>query len=120
LASFHCPLTHAYTPFFFYSPSPPHLSTLSLHDALLIYLLWFLRQEACIDWLTREMNSNTGVPTLGKAVIERLPVAFPSSDEQLRSEEHTSELQSRVDLVCRLLLEKKKKTNIVRNESRHT
>src|SRR5438105_8342450 len=29
----------------------------------------------------------------------------------LRSEEHTSELQSRVDLVCRLLLEKKKKYN---------
>src|SRR6266536_6007751 len=29
-----------------------------------------------------------------------------------RSEEHTSELQSRVDLVCRLLLEKKKKTNL--------
>src|SRR5699024_11828667 len=29
----------------------------------------------------------------------------------LRSEEHTSELQSRFDLVCRLLLEKKKKTN---------
>src|SRR5699024_4012130 len=30
-------------------------------------------------------------------------------DIQLRSEEHTSELQSRFDLVCRLLLEKKKK-----------
>src|SRR5207249_11745842 len=30
-------------------------------------------------------------------------------DEQVRSEEHTSELQSRFDLVCRLLLEKKKK-----------
>src|SRR5207247_3848536 len=30
-------------------------------------------------------------------------------EPQLRSEEHTSELQSRVDLVCRLLLEKKKK-----------
>src|SRR5699024_12424797 len=30
----------------------------------------------------------------------------------LRSEEHTSELQSRFDLVCRLLLEKKKKINI--------
>src|SRR5438105_10606471 len=29
----------------------------------------------------------------------------------IRSEEHTSELQSRVDLVCRLLLEKKKKKN---------
>src|SRR5438094_2544311 len=34
-----------------------------------------------------------------------------------RSEEHTSELQSPYDLVCRLLLEKKKKTN---NKSRHT
>src|SRR5207249_7769469 len=34
-----------------------------------------------------------------------------------RSEEHTSELQSRFDLVCRLLLEKKKKTN---NTKRHT
>src|SRR2546421_8579953 len=31
-----------------------------------------------------------------------------------RSEEHTSELQSRSDLVCRLLLEKKKKKNIVK------
>src|SRR5712664_4275005 len=31
--------------------------------------------------------------------------------EPLRSEEHTSELQSRSDLVCRLLLEKKKKKN---------
>src|SRR2546421_5908968 len=33
--------------------------------------------------------------------------------ERHRSEEHTSELQSRSDLVCRLLLEKKKNTNIV-------
>src|SRR3989449_6261759 len=32
--------------------------------------------------------------------------------ERLRSEEHTSELQSRLHLVCRLLLEKKKKTTI--------
>src|SRR5438105_7667527 len=33
-------------------------------------------------------------------------------DDGLRSEEHTSELQSRVDLVCRLLLEKKKKKKL--------
>src|SRR5260221_3113419 len=33
----------------------------------------------------------------------------------IRSEEHTSELQSHSDLVCRLLLEKKKKTSIVHN-----
>src|SRR5699024_11218985 len=36
---------------------------------------------------------------------------FAINDE--RSEEHTSELQSRFDLVCRLLLEKKKKTQII-------
>src|SRR2546421_8124725 len=36
-----------------------------------------------------------------------------------RSEEHTSELQSRSDLVCRLLLEKKKKINNEHNESIH-
>src|SRR5204862_4934437 len=35
-----------------------------------------------------------------------------SSGARVRSEEHTSELQSRRDLVCRLLLEKKKKKNI--------
>src|SRR6266536_3560164 len=35
-------------------------------------------------------------------------VAHPNERESVRSEEHTSELQSRVDLVCRLLLEKKK------------
>src|SRR5437868_12686928 len=47
----------------------------------------------------------------------RLPVIFPVSlsprqilfAHPIRSEEHTSELQSRFDLVCRLLLEKKKK-----------
>src|SRR5690242_21251642 len=35
-----------------------------------------------------------------------------------RSEEHTSELQSHVNLVCRLLLEKKKKKNIQKSEGR--
>src|SRR6266849_10146872 len=35
----------------------------------------------------------------------------PATRRASRSEEHTSELQSRVDLVCRLLLEKKKKKN---------
>src|SRR2546422_2928180 len=39
-----------------------------------------------------------------------------SSQDKLRSEEHTSELQSRLHLVCRLLLEKKKK-RIIRSDS---
>src|SRR2546422_10341262 len=41
----------------------------------------------------------------GRATLPRAPSGHPSN----RSEEHTSELQSRLHLVCRLLLEKKKK-----------
>src|SRR2546422_4924129 len=37
-------------------------------------------------------------------------ISHDASDESMRSEEHTSELQSRLHLVCRLLLEKKKTT----------
>src|SRR5438105_7459773 len=50
-----------------------------------------------------------------KSGFDALPSRTPSKNscsinsESHRSEEHTSELQSRVDLVCRLLLEKKKK-----------
>src|SRR5207249_9691060 len=38
-------------------------------------------------------------------------IDIPKAAGTMRSEEHTSELQSRFDLVCRLLLEKKKKQN---------
>src|SRR3712207_8976019 len=41
----------------------------------------------------------------------RHPLRHPGFRQPLRSEEHTSELQSRQYLVCRLLLEKKKNTN---------
>src|SRR5260370_15140615 len=40
-------------------------------------------------------------------------IAVPRMLDALRSEEHTSELQSHLNLVCRLLLEKKKKHNLV-------
>src|SRR5690242_21518466 len=39
----------------------------------------------------------------------------PAPHKLLRSEEHTSELQSHVNLVCRLLLEKKKKSQLHKN-----
>src|SRR5437868_7934722 len=45
-------------------------------------------------------------------VAERAAVGMPDFGDD-RSEEHTSELQSRFDLVCRLLLEKKKKTTAI-------
>src|SRR5699024_11768583 len=54
------------------------------------------------------------MPAILKEAIERAYVAtgwdlVSSENKNGRSEEHTSELQSRFDLVCRLLLEKKKK-----------
>src|SRR5260370_28972442 len=50
----------------------------------------------------------------------REPVISPDcSDSRKRSEEHTSELQSHLNLVCRLLLEKKKKTSTLRTQNTH-
>src|SRR2546422_6741338 len=50
------------------------------------------------------------------AVLHASSVAFPQFEEAIRSEEHTSELQSRLHLVCRLLLEKKKKKRITQTQ----
>src|SRR5260221_9766113 len=53
-------------------------------------------------------------------IAHSLPDPFFGPAQNMRSEEHTSELQSHSDLVCRLLLEKKKngslKKNILRNQ----
>src|SRR5690606_39982318 len=61
----------------------------------------------------RAPESGHGCPAEGKATPGRQGTASHRSPHQLllhrRSEEHTSELQSRENLVCRLLLEKKKK-----------
>src|SRR5438105_10408615 len=54
------------------------------------------------DRFFREIKDNVWEPKRRIEEMDRSGVA-------MRSEEHTSELQSRVDLVCRLLLEKKKK-----------
>src|SRR2546422_4161810 len=48
--------------------------------------------------------------TIGECVTCHAPFTPPATSRSTRSEEHTSELQSRLHLVCRLLLEKKKKT----------
>jgi type I restriction enzyme, S subunit len=48
------------------------------------YLLWLLRRDEAVEWLTNEMNQNTGVPTLGKAKTERLPNPLPPLAEQHR------------------------------------
>src|SRR5699024_12813352 len=73
--------------FFFNPTATSEIYTLSLHDALPIFT-----------------HLNHGFRMVKSSLVDRLQVFFGN-----RSEEHTSELQSRFDLVCRLLLEKKKK-----------
>src|SRR5438477_9656920 len=59
-----------------------------------------------------------GRPAMRPRVFQHpLPGALP--DDQRRSEEHTSELQSHVNLVCRLLLEKKKKKKKKKQQSQN-
>src|SRR2546426_2001956 len=54
------------------------------------------------------VDSHCLLPWLGRRGSDRLPYAHDCGSEPRRSEEHTSELQSPCNLVCRLLLEKKK------------
>src|SRR5690349_24070759 len=69
--------------------------TLSLHDALPIW-------ARCTYRSRRPPRRALASTVLRSSVV--------SENSAARSEEHTSELQSRRDLVCRLLLEKKKKS----------
>src|SRR5699024_12526030 len=78
-------------------PPPPEFYTLSLHDALPISSTPRLRPDI------RRKQRTPGQPY----PQHRRP--HPLRNRLARSEEHTSELQSRFDLVCRLLLEKKKR-----------
>src|SRR2546429_3158486 len=64
--------------------------------------------------ITSEGNIDRRFVSFVQGLAARIPDKPPSNEElfrlgHLRSEEHTSELQSRLHLVCRLLLEKKKK-----------
>src|SRR5256885_10969494 len=78
--------------FFFNDTATTEIYTLSLHDALPICPLC-MTSPAPMPWSTRMCCPSTS----------RGPSCAPC-----RSEEHTSELQSPCNLVCRLLLEKKK------------
>src|SRR5262245_62958648 len=96
------------------SPSPTSLYTLSLHDALPILLDGELHaggdrlayQMAVGADARRSEGERLALGRIGYELRER---------GDARSEEHTSELQSLRHLVCRLLLEKKKK-NVMSGE----
>src|SRR3712207_8332153 len=91
--------------FFFNDTATTEIYTLSLHDALPIYLGGRVAdRHAAMGAFSRGRHSEFLLP-FGAA--EGVP-AGTSYRTRSRSEEHTSELQSRQYLVCRLLLEKKK------------
>src|SRR5260370_12435964 len=82
-----CRCRRTFSFFFFNDTATTEIYTLSLHDALPIYRLFFMQ---------RGPTHAGGDGRLVEFALDH------------RSEEHTSELQSHLNLVCRLLLEKKK------------
>src|SRR2546430_3412626 len=86
--------------FFFNDTATTEIYTLSLHDALPIYISDFFY------WNPSGVGGGIEDIHLGDDL--RLSYAVFAVDGE-RSEEHTSELQSQSNLVCRLLLEKKNK-----------
>src|SRR5207247_9780884 len=98
-------------PFFFHDPPTTQIYTLSLHDALPIY-----NDQGMFGSRRHGFDLRAFTPRRKYRHERREPCGAPASRRRAtwlsRSEEHTSELQSRVDLVCRLLLEKKNTSNI--------
>src|SRR5438034_7117663 len=90
--------------FFFNASSTTEIYTLSLHDALPISIV-----VETVEWLALRTwlvcFSTQGRLALKDQLVKPGYTIYVGG----RSEEHTSELQSHSDLVCRLLLEKKKK-----------
>src|SRR2546430_14560509 len=86
---------HHYLFFFFNDTATTEIYTLSLHDALPICSL------SAMYWRTtsRPRGPRTSTRSICGSILRAIAP---------RSEEHTSELQSQSNLVCRLLLEKKK------------
>src|SRR5690606_41774912 len=104
--------------FFLFADAPTSaIYTLSLHDALPISLQSQPGRQPVVT--TRAGSSMVPLacvrpysPNCSRRSLRAVLIGVRST----RSEEHTSELQSRENLVCRLLLEKKKKTKITTQE----
>src|SRR2546430_3624908 len=98
-------LSPCFTFFFFNDTATTEIYTLSLHDALPI--LW-------VGDKIYFLSDRDGPVSLFSYDMHAKEVKKELENRGLRSEEHTSELQSQSNLVCRLLLEKKKDKPIVR------
>src|SRR5258707_14160868 len=98
-----------YLLFFFNDTATTEIYTLSLHDALPIsFILAFIYVKTSLVPTKLVHSSTTRVVSLVKVVSTGGPPHPNAPLPGSRSEEHTSELQSRQYLVCRLLLETKK------------
>src|SRR5438132_6410191 len=95
-----CSVVSSSALFFFNDTATTEIYTLSLHDALPIFDSGGLSLKTADGMETMKTDMSGAAAVL--ATMSLLPALA-------RSEEHTSELQSHSDLVCRLLLEKKKK-----------
>src|SRR5688572_31639422 len=98
--------------FFFNDTATTEIYTLSLHDALPISGIELRKLAGGVHIRAREATVQAP---------DRLPLGAEqllgeAEDLDARSEEHTSELQSQSNLVCRLLLEKKKQKKKAKNK----
>src|SRR5688572_31383059 len=93
--------------FFFNDTATTEIYTLSLHDALPISEIVFSVIGVLLGFGITRMDVSVVMTGIGIVGLAGIVIK--------RSEEHTSELQSQSNLVCRLLLEKKK-TNYKQNE----
>src|SRR3712207_8027650 len=94
--------------FFFNDTATTEIYTLPLHDALPICVVELRRRAAGVA--LDEADQRGLEPGRGRRVARRVPATDlepQRAGRGVRSEEHTSELQSRHYLVCRLLLDKK-------------
>src|SRR5690349_23185169 len=92
----------------------PPRSTLFPYTTLFRSILTVLGVSLAAFW---NWNPWMIFAALAPLVVVHRSLSVPQLQAEARSEEHTSELQSRRDLVCRLLLEKKKKKTKTRNET---
>src|SRR5699024_12678207 len=107
--------TALYTSFFYTTCHHRYLHSFP-HDALPIWKI-AMRPAVELSYLPKEqqqalfdtMELEDCTPSHAQAIkMRKFAEAGKLNEDVIRSEEHTSELQSRFDLVCRLLLEKKK------------
>src|SRR3712207_8730792 len=92
--------------FFFNDTATTEIYTLSLHDALPISLGGWAKQSAYLRG--QILYRAAEMLEMRQAELATEVARSDGARREKRSEEHTSELQSRQYLVCRLLLEKKK------------